>query len=501
MFKNLYTYPYPFYETLFPFRLLVTSLPVLQGQTISPSPTNFGTQGQTGVSPSGTNAGTQGQTGVSPSGTTAGTQAQGGTSNTATATQGQSGTSNGTIALSSPIIVDDGNTGFTAASLAVRTVVSGQPAGFGQPGDSRELRPNVWAFNSVTPGTFDVYATWVAAPTNSTAATYSLFSKVGDVRTLIETFTVDQTQAPADATHTGDSRWKKLTRVTVTTGQKLVVSGALEQNAYIDAIALQRVPFADVSITKTAPATVAPGANLAYTLTLLNTSTTDGATNITITDPIPAGLSFTGAAGASCAVSADELNVVCSGITIAAATGTTSRSKTVTLRYSVPSESTCGSAISSDAATVATATQETSTTNNESAAVTTDVLCAAGDLAVTMTAPGTVTRGQVLLYTVTVTNQGPTDVTARIADRVPVTGLIFLADQSSTKCKLSAKIVTCSEISLVAGSSTTRTIAFTVPASFTCPALGISNTARVSSNVTDPNSGNNETDAVLTTCQ
>ena len=476
---------------------LTAGLPALQGQTTF---LGIGTNGNTGTS-NGTTT-TQGQTGVSPSGTTAGTQGNNGNTGTSnggtTTTQGQTGTSNGTttagtsngmLALSNPIVVDDGGTGYTAP-VAVRTV--------GFSGDSRTIVPNVWAFNSVTPGTFDVYVTWIAAPTNSTATSYSLFTKVGTGRTLVGTFTVDQTQAPADATHTGNSLWKKLTRVTVTTGQKLELTGAIERNAYIDAVALQRIPFADLTLEKTAPATVAPGATLTYTLKIGNTGT-DTATSVRLSNPLSAGIDFSGASGATCVASGS--NVVCSGLTINAA-----QSKTVTLRYIVSPESICDSTINSGAAAVTTAVQEVSTANNQSAAVNTSVLCAAGDVTVTMTGPATVTRGQTLIYTVTVTNQGPTAVTTSVTDRIPLQGITFLAaPQSSAGCSVSGRDVTCSGISLGARGSTTssiiRTIILNVPATFTCPTPPtISNIARVSTS-NDPNRGNNETDPVGTTCQ
>ncbi len=372
------------------------------------------------------------------------------------------------------------------SSLTVRT------AGFSA--DYQVISPYRWSFNNILPGTFDVYVTWVPAPTNSTATTYALNKVVGSTKTLLETFTVDQTQIPGDATHTGNSRWKKLTRVTVATGQKLELTGAIEKNAYIDAVALQRIPFADVTVSKTVPATVAPGGIAGYTITLRNIGT-DTAAKVALVDPLPAGLTFKdviGATGVTCSLSGST--VVCRNMVL-----TANQSKIITIRYNVPSRSACASIITSSAAAVSTTTPETNALNNLSAAPNTTVTCVAGDLSVTMVGPesNTVVRGDTLLYEVRVANQGATALVARIADRIPAGGLTFLPLQS-TGCSVVNSEVVCAGISIAGRSTATRVIGFTVPATFTVGGV-ISNTARVSSNLTDPNPGNNETAPVLVT--
>ena len=396
---------------------------------------------------------------------------------------GGANTSSPPIALTTPSIVDDGGEGFSPISLAVRT------GGFSS--DNRIISPNRWAFNSIIPGTFDVYVTWIAAPTNSTATTYVLNRVVGSVRTPLETFTVDQTQTPADATHTGNSRWKKLTRVTVATNQKLELTGAVEKNAYIDAVALQRIPFADLTVSKTVPATIAPGGVAAYTLTLRNIGT-DAAAGVALTDPIPVGLTFRDVTGANCSVNAG--NVLCANMAL-----TVNQSKIITIRYNVPSRAACDSVISSSGATISTTTPETNALNNVSTAPNTTVTCAAGDLSVTMVGPesNTVVRGDTLLYEVRVANQGPAARVARIADRIPAGGLIFLPLQS-TGCSVVNAEVVCPGISVAGKSTVTRTIGFTVPATLSAGTV-ISNTARVISNLADPNPGNNETAPILVT--
>ncbi len=391
------------------------------------------------------------------------------------------------LVLTSPTIVDDGDAGFTPLSLTSRS------GGFGS--DNRFISPNRWSFNNIIPGTFDVYLTWIASPTNSTVTTYTLNKVVGSTKTPLESFTVDQTQTPADAT-LGTSRWRKLIRVTVAANQKLELIGAIEKNAYIDAVALQRIPFADVTVSKTVPATVAPGGVAGYTVTLRNIGT-DAAVGVAITDPVPTGLTFRDVTGATCSVNAGV--VLCSNMVL-----TANQSKILTIRYNVPSRSACNSIITGSAATISTTTPETNALNNQSGAPSTTVTCVAGDLAVDMAGPesGTVTRGDTLLYTVTVTNQGPTALVARIADRIPTGGLTFLPLQS-TGCSVVNAEVVCAGISIAARSTATRVIGFTVPATFTIGGV-ISNTARVSrvnGNVTvaDPNPGNNETAPVLVT--
>lgn len=382
------------------------------------------------------------------------------------------------IALSNPIIIDDGNPGFTAPTLMVR------PGGFTS--DNRLLQPNRWFFSNVTAGTYDIYVSWVAAPTNATAVKYTVHTVAGATRTPLETYTVDQTQTPADATHTGNSHWKKLRRVVLTTGQRLEVTGAIEQNAYIDAVALQLIPLADLTVTKSALATAAPGATTAHTFVVRNTGTVSAA-NVVLTDPVPAGLEFAEAVGTTCFPSRE--NVVCDGFALGI-----NQSKTITIRYRVPARAVCDSTVTGNPAFVSTSTVESSTENNMSAETSSKIVCGTGDLSVTMTGPdsGTVFGGQTLLYTVTVVNQGPTAVTARIAVRYGPWQK-FLPEKSSTTCSYVWPDLVCPNIILAGKGMTTRTIAFEAlyeQGEF------INHSVNVSGNLKDPNPGNNDIEAV-----
>ena len=57
-------------------------------------------------------------------------------------------------------------------------------------------------------------------------------------------------------------------------------------------IAAQPARAASLAITKTAPATVVAGTQMTYTLVASNPAVVAGATNVQVTDVLPAGLSL-----------------------------------------------------------------------------------------------------------------------------------------------------------------------------------------------------------------
>ncbi len=86
------------------------------------------------------------------------------------------------------------------------------------------------------------------------------------------------------------------------------------------------------------------------------------------------------------------------------------------------------------------------------------------DLAVNLVGPQTVTGGSNATYVATIRNNGPDAVTTpfTMTANVPA-GTTFNAASSSQGCIQNGAIVTCSGITLAAGATTTRTIAFSIP--------------------------------------
>jgi uncharacterized repeat protein (TIGR01451 family) len=111
----------------------------------------------------------------------------------------------------------------------------------------------------------------------------------------------------------------------------------------------------DVSIVKTASPNPKVGSNLVYGLSVKNNNTTNPATDVTIVDPLPSGVTF---------VSATPAQGSCSGTTtVTCALGTLAPGQTTTAAIVVQPTS-AGSL--SNAASVTTSANDTDTTNNSS---------------------------------------------------------------------------------------------------------------------------------------
>jgi uncharacterized repeat protein (TIGR01451 family) len=94
----------------------------------------------------------------------------------------------------------------------------------------------------------------------------------------------------------------------------------------------------------------------------------DTATNVTMADPIPAGLTFnSGASDASCVQNGS--NILCNNITL-----TSGQSVTRTIAFNVPSTFTCNGVINNQAS-VSTSATDPNPSNNQSAVVSTTVTC------------------------------------------------------------------------------------------------------------------------------
>ena len=251
---------------------------------------------------------------------------------------------------------------------------------------------------------------------------------------------------------------------------------------------------ADLSITKSdSPDPVLAGNNLTYTLTTTNNGPSD-AQGVQIADATPANTTFvlaTPSAGGSCTTPAvgGTGTVTCTfaGATVPAGV------RTVTLVVNVNANTPDASIITN------TATNSSATTDptpaNDSAVATTTVNTQA-DLSVTKTdSPDPVTIDTNLTFTVTVTNNGPSDAqTVSLMDTVP-TNTTFVSNSGATgwTCMNPAVggtgTISCTNPTLAAGASSIFTIVVHVDAAAPNGSM-IANTATVATATTDPTAGN-----------
>lgn len=173
----------------------------------------------------------------------------------------------------------------------------------------------------------------------------------------------------------------------------------------------------DLSIVKTdSPDPAIAGTNLTYAIAVTNTGAT--ATNVTMSDPLPAGTTFqsiTSPSGWTCTTPAVGSNgtVSCNATSLAVGTS----NFTVVVRVA---PNTANNSNLSNTATVSSATSDTNTSNNSSTQSTT--IQQSADLRLTkVSTPASPAVGETFNYTITVTNDGPSIATnVRVRDALPL---------------------------------------------------------------------------------
>src|SRR5205085_2686615 len=137
--------------------------------------------------------------------------------------------------------------------------------------------------------------------------------------------------------------------------------------------------------------------------------------------------------------------------------------------------------------TTVSANENDPNNTNNTASATTNV-GAQSDLSINKTGPASANTGQNITYTVTVTNAGPSPATSvAVSDTTP-TGLAFISNSGAC-----ATAYPCNLGTLSAGQTATITSTYSVPSNFA--GTSVTNTAKVSSAVNDPNSANNTSSA------
>jgi uncharacterized repeat protein (TIGR01451 family) len=238
-----------------------------------------------------------------------------------------------------------------------------------------------------------------------------------------------------------------------------------------------KVLCADLALVKTAsPSPAVPGEPLNYRLVVTNNGP-DAATGVTVSDPLPAGLTFV-SAGPGCGASGQDVTCALGTIAVGA-------SRTVTVTANVASSVT-GQIVNT--ARVTSATPDPNPGNNASTAAV--PLEGETDLSITKTASTrTVGPGWQVLYTLVLENDGPSDATGVTVVDAPPAGIVLRSARASQgSCTVAPDALTCSLGGLVDGGSAqilvTAEVVASVPGALT-------NAASVSGPQPDPNPANN----------
>jgi uncharacterized repeat protein (TIGR01451 family) len=232
---------------------------------------------------------------------------------------------------------------------------------------------------------------------------------------------------------------------------------------------------ADVAITKTGPAGAARGANVVYTITVTNNGPSDAA-SVQVADVTPAGLGFVSNAGACTQPFPCPLGTLTSGQTA-----------TITSTFSIPAGYSGANPIL-NTATVNSATSDPTGGNNSSTAST--PVTSLADLTVTKTGPAFGTRGGTAVYTIVVTNAGPSSANAvQVDDNLAPVDVTFASNAGDCTTAFPCLLGT-----LAPGASKTITSTFNIPVGHDVEAP-IVNTATVSSTTTDPDTSNDTSTA------
>jgi uncharacterized repeat protein (TIGR01451 family) len=225
-------------------------------------------------------------------------------------------------------------------------------------------------------------------------------------------------------------------------------------------------PLADLSVTKTGPASVLAGQNIVYTVTVTNNGPA-AATAVNVADPTPASLTFVSNSGACTNPYPCSLGTLNANQTV-----------TITSTYSTPPTFT-GSV--TNTATASTTSPDSNSANDSGSATT--AVGAQADLSVAKSGPASVLKGQNIVYTVTVSNAGPLAATSVVVTDATPAGLTFVSNSGAC-----ATPYPCSLGTITAGQTVSITSTYNVPSGYT-PA-SITNTAAVSSTTADLNSTN-----------
>lgn len=244
---------------------------------------------------------------------------------------------------------------------------------------------------------------------------------------------------------------------------------------------INAAPTPNLLLVKTGPSTATVGTNFTYTLTVNNTGTSATSGMVSVTDVIPAGLSFVNATGTGWSCSAVGQNMTCTTSNPILVNGSSAIILTVNPLSS-------GTVVNN--ASVVGGGDSTPSVSND---VITNINGApTPNLVISKSGPATGTVGTNYNYTLTVNNTGTvaTSGTVTVTDALP-TGLVFVSGSGAGwSCSAAGQVVTCTSTNAIIVNGTS-TINLTVTPSQTGTYVNVAsiigggdNTSSISNSVT-----------------
>jgi uncharacterized repeat protein (TIGR01451 family) len=256
---------------------------------------------------------------------------------------------------------------------------------------------------------------------------------------------------------------------------------------------------ADMTVTKDGPAQASAGANITYTIHVINNGP-DTAVAAQLSDQVPANTTFVSLAspagwGCSTPSPGGTGNITCSNKAFSAP-----GDATFTLVVKIDPQTPPGTFIT-NIATVSAATEDPNEENNSASAVTL-IPSPHSDLGVTKTGPEQALQNSNVTYTIQVTNLGPDAATdAELDDTLPGNmTFVSLTSPAGWSCMTppngTGGTITCTNTNFAANATATFTLVGHIPAK-TPAGTSYTNTASVVSS-TDDNKENNSSDVTTT---
>jgi uncharacterized repeat protein (TIGR01451 family) len=262
---------------------------------------------------------------------------------------------------------------------------------------------------------------------------------------------------------------------------------------------------ADLSVTKGSPSTATAGSDVSFDVTIANFGPDDAAT-VSLTDPLPAGMTFVSETqnnGPAFLCSAPSVG---SGgtITCTIATLPSGSSANFTFTANIPPATPPGTTFS-NTATASSATFDPNDENNSGSSAVT-VPQQEADLSVSKIGPSSATAGSNVTYTISAANGGPDAAVAVVLRDVLPGTMTFVSitqnsgpafDCTSQPAVGSGGTIDCTILSFASGGAATFTLIGQIPAG-TASGTQFDNPVTITSKTDDQNPGNNTSDSILT---